>query len=127
MQGIEQIFDGDTAVHAKQTTFVVCRVQTITPERAELLSHIEPCDLLRLDITAVGNKVVKLPLISQQLGHASVRGTIKDYLAPHGPHSLENQFVYDLFLAQPDQMAKRWCGSEANAGRLWNVILPDFG
>lgn len=100
---------------------------TITPERAKLLSHIEPCDLLNLDITALGNQVVKLPLISRQLGHASVRATVKDYLAPHGPHSIEDQFVHDLFLAHPDRMAERWCGSEVNAGRLWCAIMPDLG
>jgi hypothetical protein len=98
---------------------------TITPEHAALIARIQPCDLLRLDMTALGDHVARLPVISRQLGHASVLNTVKDYLAPHPAPTLEGEFVRDLFTKDPETMARRWYGSDANAGAFWSVFTAD--
>jgi hypothetical protein len=93
---------------------------TIAPE---LLAHIEPCDLLHLDMTALGNEVARLMLISRQLGHASVEHTVTDYLAPHPAPTPEAQFARELFTSDPERMAEHWCGSDRNAIALTRAML----
>ena len=95
---------------------------TISPEHAKLLARIQPCDFLRLDITALGEQVARLPLISRQLGHSSVQLTVTDYLAPHPASSLEVEYARALFTSTPEQITQRWYGSDQNALALTRVL-----
>ncbi len=51
-----------------------------------------------LDPAEVGSVLLGTAMISWQLGHQTVAGTIRDYLAPHGPHDGEREFVYRVLL-----------------------------
>jgi len=51
-----------------------------------------------LDTAKLGNAILTAALISWQLGHSGVAGTVRDYLAPHGPYDAEHEFVYGVLL-----------------------------
>lgn len=75
---------------------------------------------INLDLTRLGDALVRLALTARQLGHARTAHTVQDYWHPCG--SLEMEFVRDVFSLNPDDIAERWFGGEANAVRLTNAL-----
>jgi len=77
---------------------------------------------LRLDLVQVGDALVRAALTARQLGHTSVLGTVRDYWGNEG-ESLEHDFIRDVFVCTPDEIADRWFGGTDNAVRLTAAVL----
>lgn len=73
-------------------------------------------DFRDCDDVKLGLKLKRLPLISMQLGHVNVKGTMRDYISPEG--SIELEFVHDLFNLRTDEIIGKWYGSKEEAGEI---------
>jgi hypothetical protein len=51
-----------------------------------------------LDLAKIGGALLTVCMTSWQLGHSSVKCTIRDYLSPHGPYDAEHEFAYQALL-----------------------------
>ncbi|MBO0589600.1 hypothetical protein [Sporosarcina sp. E16_8] len=63
----------------------------------------------------------KIPLISMQLGHAKVHGTVRDYLIS-SETNIELDFVCDLFTMSTKEIIEKWYGGESEAFNLLHQI-----
>lgn len=85
-------------------------------------SELDPnARYLDLDLTQLGDALVRFALTARQLGHDCVARTVEDY--SHPSDSLELEFVRDVFLTSPEDIATRWFGGSDNAVRLTSAIL----
>jgi hypothetical protein len=75
---------------------------------------------LDLDLASIGDYLVRMVLTSRQLGHAHISGTVGEYSYTGGPP--EYEFVRDVFLRSPDEIADIWFGGERNAAQFTRVI-----
>jgi hypothetical protein len=74
-----------------------------------------------LDSAAVGQALMKLAMISKQLGHGSVARTAKDYLLPHDlERTAEQWFILTLIVNGPDAVIS----DEQIASMVANLDLP---
>jgi hypothetical protein len=63
----------------------------------------------------------KLPLISIQMGHAKVHGTVRDYLSP-SENNIELEFVCELFTLSTVEIIDKWYGGHEGAFNLISEI-----
>ena len=71
--------------------------------------------ILGLNLEKVGRCLVNALTTSATLGHASVQGTLRDYIKPHEV-SPEARFVRDVFTRGTDDAAAEWFGDSVTAG-----------
>ena len=88
-------------------------------------SELDPnARYLDLDLTKLGDALVRFALTARQLGHGRVARTVEDYSHPHpSGDSLELEFVRDVFLTSPEDIATRWFGGSDNAVRLTSAVI----
>lgn len=70
--------------------------------------------IIDLDLEKVGRCLVNALTTSAMLGHASVEGTLRDYIKPHEV-SPEARFVRDVFTRHTDDAAAAWFGDSVTA------------
>jgi hypothetical protein len=74
--------------------------------------------ILTLDAEEIGNVLVRLGLLSDQLWHKTARDTLAPYCNHPEDLTPEAQFVYDLLSRPTPEIIDRWYGGEAGAMNL---------
>jgi hypothetical protein len=77
-------------------------VASVTTPEGEPVERIE---LAALDPAKVGNALMRIGMVSCQLGHENVYGTVNPYLlSDPGDFDAETQFVIDLLHKRPSDV-----------------------
>ncbi|ARA98605.1 MULTISPECIES: hypothetical protein [Anoxybacillaceae] len=71
----------------------------------------------KLDKEILGERLLRLPLVSHLAHHKRVQYTVRDYTLP-GKNDLEGQFVRDLFTLTTEEIIDKWFGGLENAYEL---------
>ena len=83
-----------------------------------------------LDPEAIGNVLIRLALVSHQLNHERVTGSLRPYCNHPENLSAEAQFVYDMFIRRTPEIIDRWFGGDLNASvmiarTVTTALTPD--
>jgi hypothetical protein len=89
----------------------------LSPKPVELDPDVP---FLELDLSRLGDALVRLALTSRQLGHTAAALTAQHYYHPASP---EEKFLHDVFSLNPEEIAERWFGGTANAVRFTRALL----
>jgi hypothetical protein len=77
--------------------------------------------VLDLDAEKIGDVLVRLGLLSYNLGHEHVSGTLRPYCNHPENLSPEAQFVYDMIIRRPSEIIDRWYGGQSGAIAMLSV------
>lgn len=67
-----------------------------------------------IDYAILGEKVVRLALVSHHANHKKVAYTAKDHVKPN-EDQLEATFARDLFVLSTEEIIEKWFDGEENA------------
>lgn len=79
-----------------------------------------------LDFDVLIGLVVRLPLASLGLRHASIKSSLLGYVHPTPGNERELQFIKDYLTLSTAQMIERWYGGHDNAARFVAEEMDDF-
>lgn len=76
--------------------------------------EVKKMEIKKLNAEKLANTLLQVPLVSMQLNHKHIKGSLRDYVSP-SEENYEGQFVKDLFTLETDQIIEKWYGGKEEA------------